>query len=238
MNTFDPKIRAYWDTVKICETLHLNSPPSVKYNSIDIQLRKLYDKTTISVKQGDCLDIAYQYLNLNPVVLNMADDINPGGTVKAGGGAQEEELFRRTSYHRTLTKDMYPIEGVQAIYSPKVHVFKSGESDNYTVIQHVLMDFIACPAPRSPQVINKKIADPKLVEEVLEKIRLILKVAYVNGNRVVVLSAWGCGAFSCPPEHMAELFKSVLKEFDGMFKEIIFAIKKGNNYHVYKSLVI
>ena len=38
-------------------------------------------------------------------------------------------------------------------------------------------------------------------------------------------SAFGCGAFCNPPDHMAELFREVLeKEYRGCFKHICFAI--------------
>jgi hypothetical protein len=37
-------------------------------------------------------------------------------------------------------------------------------------------------------------------------------------------SAFGCGAFCNPPDHMAELFRDVLEEYRGCFKHICFAI--------------
>ena len=61
---------------------------------------------------------------------------------------------------------------------------------------------------------------------------------YDDVIEVLVLSAFGCGAFENPPRHMAELFKCVLQEdeFRNRFAEIVFAIlkrdetenKKGN----------
>lgn len=234
MNTFDPKIRVYQDTLIRSE--NFVSLPSTKYNNNndfkEVSLSKMYNKTKVEVVEGDCLDIAMRYVNKgnNLVVLNMADYDNPGGTVIAGGGAQEEELFRRTNYCKTLTRSFYPIKGVQAIYSPEVYVFKHGENNRYMLMDNpVKMNFIACPAPKGSQNIN--------IQETLDKIRLILNIAYVNNNQIVVLSAWGCGAFSCNPNIIADLFKQVLKEYNGVFKEIIFAIKKGYNYEIFKSVL-
>jgi len=50
-----------------------------------------------------------------------------------------------------------------------------------------------------------------------------------NGHDSAVLSSIGCGAFKNPPEHVAELFHEVIKQFDGYFKEIIFAIFDDHN---------
>jgi len=44
-----------------------------------------------------------------------------------------------------------------------------------------------------------------------------------------VLGAFGCGAFANPPKHVAEIFRKVIKEFDGYFAEIVFAILDDAN---------
>lgn len=64
----------------------------------------------VLVKDIDCL-IAYKQLQdagNNPVVLNLADILVPGGCVESGSGAQEESIFRRSNITRTLTQDFYP----------------------------------------------------------------------------------------------------------------------------------
>ena len=55
--------------------------------------------------------------------------------------------------------------------------------------------------------------------------------------------AMGCGAYRCPPRHVAEEMRSVLmdEEFTGWFKEVIFAIYPAgrtgeNNYRVFKKV--
>jgi uncharacterized protein (TIGR02452 family) len=58
----------------------------------------------------------------------------------------------------------------------------------------------------------------------------------------MVLSAFGCGAFENPPEHISQIFSEVIKEFDGAFKNITFGIyenvsmfkSKVSNYDVFK----
>jgi uncharacterized protein (TIGR02452 family) len=62
-----------------------------------------------------------------------------------------------------------------------------------------------------------------------EKMRVLLYNAAKNGNDCIILSAWGCGAFHCPPKGVSRLFQKVLKEFAGVFRETPFAIL-GDNY--------
>jgi hypothetical protein len=56
------------------------------------------------------------------------------------------------------------------------------------------------------------------------KIRQMVYLCAKNENDCAVFSAWGCGAFDCPPYHVGILFGKVLKEFSGLFKEVVFAI--------------
>jgi uncharacterized protein (TIGR02452 family) len=93
------------------------------------------------------------------------------------------------------------------------------------------MDCIAAPALRDPQL-NSTFDDFGLEENrnmMENKIRVLLYTAAKNGNDSIILSAWGCGAFGCPPKGVAKLFKKVLGEFAGVFRETPFAIL-GNNY--------
>jgi hypothetical protein len=55
-----------------------------------------------------------------------------------------------------------------------------------------------------------------------------LAAAKTQGN-VLILSAWGCGAFKNDPVEMAALYKEVLEQpkYKNHFKEVVFAIKGG-----------
>ena len=56
--------------------------------------------------------------------------------------------------------------------------------------------------------------------------RRIFDVALDNGVEVLVLGAFGCGAYKTPPTEMAKLFKEVIEsdKYKGAFKVIHFAI--------------
>ena len=91
--------------------------------------------------------------------------------------------------------------------------------------------------------------DRKLFEN---KIRNILNVAFLHKHETVILGALGCGAWQCPQEEVANIFKEVLKEYNGIFHTIVFAILEVNkkdyivqnsnlersNYEIFKKILL
>eukprot|EP01083_Nonionella_stella_P240615 841029_1 len=53
---------------------------------------------------ADCIDVGclLQNRGYNPIILNMANENHAGGGWERGSGAQEENIFRRTSYVASL----------------------------------------------------------------------------------------------------------------------------------------
>jgi len=206
----------------------------------------------VSIRNLDCLDMAKEMLLQDATddicVLNMASAGNPGGDVVKGAGAQEEYLFRCSDYFRFLyqyassfdpqmhgivrsQRHSYPLKGDSAgIFSHGVTIFRTNEADGYALIENPWkVNFVAVAAHRLRE---KESRIPNyLVPSTLERIRTILRIAYNNGQRRLILGALGCGAFNNPPEHMARLFKRVIEEpeFEGLFKEICFAIIEDHN---------
>jgi hypothetical protein len=43
----------------------------------------------------------------------------------------------------------------------------------------------------------------------------------------LVLGALGCGVWGCPVKHVAEVFGDVVREYDGVFESITFAVLGG-----------
>ncbi|CAF4930143.1 unnamed protein product [Rotaria sp. Silwood1] len=69
--------------------------------------------------------------------------------------------------------------------------------------------------------------DPELTKE--KMLENIFAIAHHHKHDCLVLSAFGCGAFKNPPEHVALLFKSVIYQYAGYFKTIYFAIVDDHN---------
>lgn len=205
-----------------------------------------FDNPKVYVQNIDTLQKAKE-LGETCAVLNMASSRNPGGGVRNGSRAQEEELCRRSNLLLSLYsfvsqgKDLfgfsntdiseYPIPCYGGIYSPCVNVFRSALS--YSPLPEPFL----CNVISVAGVIHPTL-DPKTgwmvkkhVPVVKGKIRAILRIAILHGHSKLVLGALGCGAFKNPPAHVATLFKEVLQEeeFKNSFEEICFAILEDGN---------
>lgn len=231
---------------------------STKFYAKEIHPLPLYEErydTEICVMNCDCLKIARELCEQREgddvCVLNLASRQNPGGGVIHGSGAQEEGLFRRSDYYRSLyqyapyaeqygvkrsNEHSYPLDrNFGGIFSPHVTVFRAGEREGYRLLNHPWrVNFIAVAGLNHPPLVmengEERLA-PNVVEGVKNKMRTILRIAVDNGQRVLILGALGCGAFRNPPKHTAELFSEVLgeQEFQGVFERVIFAIKEDHN---------
>ncbi|MBC7527586.1 MAG: TIGR02452 family protein [Chthonomonadaceae bacterium] len=63
---------------------------------------------------------------------------------------------------------------------------------------------------------------PEIMESRIDRVPLI---AQAYDYRMIVLGAWGCGAFRNDPVAVSKLFrKAILEKFLGNFEEIVFAI--------------
>lgn len=201
----------------------------------------------IAVMHGDCLDAAIalrRALGKRTAVLNMANESNPGGGWQAGSGAQEENLCRRTGlifciadpFHWLEPRDLYPIDEFAVIHSKNVPVFRGSEADGYPFLPNVFwLGFLTAPAyrhpPTQPDANGRDMLNGKWRTKIRSKARALLQCAALKGERALVLSAWGCGAFANPPHEIAHAFHDVINEveFVGCFDAIVFAILEDHN---------
>ena len=203
--------------------------------------QKLFVTNTQVVNQ-DCLAYAKSLQEQDNAddlcVLNMASAKNPGGGVYGGAGAQEEYLFRCSDYYRFLFQYADPA----SFDCEKVYGIPHNPRHSYPLKRHfggvyshgvtIFRDTVAANNIR--RYMNGRTTIPdKFIPSTLSLIRTILRIAYNNGQRRLVLGAFGCGAFANPPGHMAQLFKQVFEEpeFQGLFREIHFAIIEDHNSH-------
>jgi uncharacterized protein (TIGR02452 family) len=184
---------------------------------------------------------------LTPAVLNMANAFHAGGGYLSGAGAQEENLCRRSAYCLALeapeslrallgqTKaDHYPFGDADGMYTLDVLVLRSSEDTGYAWLEEPRkLSFIAVAPIDRPRVTRDRPPRLEAQARILtkEKVRTILRIGCLHRHDALVLSALGCGAFANPPHDVAALFEEVLaeREFQGVFKEITFAILDDQN---------
>ncbi|MDO5133761.1 MAG: TIGR02452 family protein [Eubacteriales bacterium] len=176
-------------------------------------------------------------------VLNFANAYSPGGGVVNGAMAQEECLCRSSNLYAALTipyllKNYYKwnskhtgdMGSDSVIYSPGVTVFKTDDPIPAEMSRWFSVDVLTCAAPYYDLNKKRPVSLEKLEEVFFARIRNILEVAAANDVDILILGAFGCGAFNNPPELVAGVFRRLLveKRYGRFFKKTVFAIKRNN----------
>lgn len=194
-------------------------------------------KTNIHVINADTLDTALSFSEKGhkSLVLNMANPDIPGG-FPCIVGSQEEDLIRRTNLHKYLPYNLYPLHK-KVVLSTDVEVAYKGIREKYAPLETPSkIDIISVSAVRNTS--HGMYLKPSDARTMYEKIHTIFKVALENNYDTLVLSAFGCGGFNCPPEHVSFIFKTVINEFKDTFQNIVFAIWDEShpkcNYEIFK----
>ncbi len=176
------------------------------------------------------------------VALNFASARNPGGGFITGAKAQEEDLARCSAlYTCQLTQRPYydanrmevsKLYTNHLIYSPGVPFFRDERLD--LLPRPFLASVITSPAPNAGEEHKrKKNAGPKIRETLHERAGHVLSVAAIEGQRRLVLGAWGCGVFRNDPHEVANAFGHWLESplFAGAFDHVVFAILDRSRDH-------
>lgn len=187
------------------------------------------------VLQRDILEVAGELASQGKTVavLNMASAFAPGGGFRDGAGAQEENLHRRTDLYRYTYEQRvnYPICQEGCLLSQDVTIMRGSEKEGYPfLLGHMTrITVISCAALANPRLkmSNSQYADPKDKELMMTKIAVILSAAAHARCNVVVLSAFGCGAFGNPPGAVAEMFYEGLRR--SPIQEALFCIFDDHN---------
>jgi uncharacterized protein (TIGR02452 family) len=207
-----------------------------------------FPHTSVRVIQRDCFLVANELRTrrenpLFPVMLNMASATTPGGGYRKGDGAQEENLCRRSNLSvsldtlddfNTTTIPTYPLAKFGGVYTSGVTVFRGLQEDGYPfLVEPYHVDVVSVAAFRHPPLSSPdRIADKEgHAAGMVKKIEAIFNIALQQGHDSIVLSAFGCGAFKCPSDHVARMFRAVIQQFAGCFSEIHFAIVDDHNSH-------
>ena len=187
-------------------------------------------------------------------MLNLASDIEPGGGWRYTlSTTQEEALCYSSTLYATLRPEWYPWPNTgpgscAGIFSPDVVVFRdtlAHELAEFSKIQRHVLSVITVAAPCLPKLTNDgaQFARDSDLNDLREKILLILRIAAGNGVTSLVLGAMGCGAYRCPPKVVAEEMKRLIEteEFHGWFENLVFAVYAAgptgrNNLTVFRTV--
>lgn len=217
------------------------------------QNNRPFSKCFIEVEATTTFEAAKKNINLGKIaVLNFANPHYPGGGVQNGAMAQEECLCRSSNlylcisnqnvfddyylYNRNIGNKFF---SDRLIYTKDVTVFK----DDSTVPKMMSedewfnVDVITCAAP---YIADRRYTNNAALKQLFKgRIKNIFESAIDNDVDVIILGAFGCGAFKNPPELVAKAFHEVIDEndYNKYFKKIVFAIKcnyaKSNNYDIF-----
>ena len=181
-------------------------------------------------------------------VMNFANAFHPGGGVTKGASAQEEclcrtstlyplldrEILKRTYYehHRKLKT---PKASDALIYTEDVVICKTDEDlpKRLPREQWVKVDVITVAAPDLRNMSNRYaplvdggayMNNAELFGYHVKRAIHVLTCAAAKEADILVLGAFGCGAFQNDPEVVARAYKVAIGEFPKVFRKIEFAV--------------
>lgn len=224
------------------------------------------EQAEVVVSAQRSYEAASAYKDKKVCVHNFASATNPGGGVTKGSSAQEECLCRcSTLYFSLNTPDMWagfysphraaedPVHNDDCIYTPGVMVFKTDTAEPKLMMEKdwYQVNVVTCAAPNlrlmPSNAMNSgdgmkcvQLSDKELYELHVKRLSRIMDVAVAGGNEVMILGAFGCGAFENDPEVVARASKAVAEKYLNCFETIEFAIYCSpwdqQNYQRFKSV--
>ena len=224
----------------------------------EVKNSREYENSEVIVSKKRTLEAAKEYQGKKVAVLNFADAITPGGAVLYGASTQEEAICRCSTLYESISKDemlkqfyyfhrkLDSFYNDDIIYTPDVVVFKedTAEAKMLPREEWYQVDVITCAAPylgAIPKEERKNISTFELMLIFSARIERILEVAKKKGVEVLILGAFGCGAFANPPEIVAGVFKEALEEYGKYFETVEFAVycskEETQNYRVFKEIL-
>lgn len=214
-------------------------------DKIELPAPSYTEKARVVVSRLRSFEAAARYPGQKVTVLNFASSTSPGGGVVTGASAQEECLCRVSTLYPCLKaqaawNNFYgphraapnPLHNDDIIYTKDVVVLK--DDDYHPLSAPFRVDVITCAAPNLREKTSNRynrndgdavhISPERLMELHLKRARKILSVAAANKAEVLILGAFGCGAFRNDPVVVAAAYQQTLPQFLNHFKTIEFAV--------------
>ena len=217
---------------------------------IELPQPHIHEQPSVIVSGKRTAEAASGYPGKHIALLNFAS---------AGSSAQEESLCRISTLYLALQGNPasapfydyhHSIESYDysdaALFTPDVLFFKSDETIPEILEERdwISADVITSAAPNLHNE-NWNSMTKQRQEEIraifLSRIDRILSIAAMANADVLILGAFGCGAFHNPPDVVAECFKEVMPSYSGYFETIEFAVfttpRDDTNYQVFKKIL-
>ena len=175
------------------------------------------------------------------LVLNLANAVNPGGGVRHGAKAQEEDLCRKSSllvslegrnafpYYRYNRERHSDLGSDAIVINPQVEIIK--DEHGTLLPKTAVVAVMTCAAPRFRTGRVEGMPQTAYEAMMYGRITGMLKTAASLGYRYLVLGAFGCGAFHNDARVVSDLFYKALNEYecDGvrvsdLFRRVDFAV--------------
>lgn len=169
------------------------------------------------------------------LVLNHANPFNPGGGVRHGASAQEEDLCRKSSlllnlegeqaspyYRYNIAKQSW-LSSDALIISPCVEIIK--DPDGTLLDKPVVVSVMTCAAPMIAGGLEG-LSEEAYRDLLKHRIMTMLAAAAGKGYQTLVLGAWGCGAFANDAAVVAQIFLEALRQihYRHVFEHVDFAV--------------
>lgn len=172
-------------------------------------------------------------------LLNFASYKHPGGGFIRGSMAQEESLCHDSILYNVLSDKKFEDE----FYNPNLSRLNNGlYTSDLIYTPDVLFtscnkysDVITCAAPNYGAYVRHNLPHKDYEKAMESRIDHVLFSAYIEGAKVLILSAYGCGVFKNDPDYVASIMHNLLEtKYRGTFEKVIFAIPDNKNYGAFK----
>lgn len=239
------------DTVKCCQTI-----PELKFaigSSIEHQYMVSEDEnipphssekcsTTFICSGKRSFEAAKCYPGSKVAVLNYANNHVIGGAPFYSNTQEEslcrcstlypclqamDEVFYKKHQREYLSGKLSNMGNDDLIYTPNVVVFKTDDPmfpKIMTQNEWYNVNVITCAAPEILSI--KETTSRRCKKLIAKRIKRILDVAAKERNEVLILGAWGCGAFGNSMDVVAKAFMDNLIKYN--FKTVEFALSVGD----------
>lgn len=174
-------------------------------------------------------------------VMSFASPVSIGGNFQYGVNAQEQTIcrnsflypelkkYRRTYYYHNIQNPNDFLFSPYLIYASDIKFIRDEKEDQILKGKFADVVSVAAPDVTSMRENNKVLPAEKIAEDIYNKVLATLRVFKNHETKVLILGAFGCGAFGNDPQMVAKIFKQVLdrSEFKGVFEEIYFDIMEN-----------